>query len=211
MSGMARFADRAHAGRELGHLVRTRGTEPGAIVLALPRGGVPVAVEVAAVLEAPLDVLIVRKLRVPRQPELAFGAVASGDVRWLNADVAAGIAPDVIEHRTAEEQLEVRERESRYRGGRPPLDVHGRTAVLVDDGIATGATVHAAVEATRLLGAERVIVAAPIAPPSAVRELEQVADRVDILEIRSGFGAVSVLYDDFRQVPDETVAALIAD
>ena len=211
MSGMARFADRAHAGRELGQLVRERGTAPGAIVLGLPRGGVPVGVEVAAVLEAPLDVLIVRKLRVPRQPELAFGAVASGGVRWLNDDVARRVARDVIEDRTAQEQAEVRDRETRYRGARPPLDIRGRMAVLVDDGIATGATVHAAVEAARLLGAEHVVVAAPIAPPSAVRTLEWVADRVDVLEIRSAFGAVSVLYDDFRQVADEMVAALIGD
>ena len=209
MPGMARFADRAAAGRELGELVRSRGIDGAAVVLALPRGGVPVAVEVAAALGAPLDVLVVRKLRVPGQPELAFCAVASGGVRWLNDEVVGHVAPEAIEVRTAEEQAEVDDRDQRYRRGRPPVPVAGCTVVLVDDGIATGATVHASVEAARLLGATQVIVAAPIAPPSAVRALERVADRVDVVDVLRGFGAVSVVYGDFRQVPDETVAELL--
>jgi putative phosphoribosyl transferase len=205
---MARFADRTAAGLELGRLVRERGVDGGAVVLALPRGGVPVAVPVAAELGAPLDVLVVRKLRTPGHAELAFGAVATGGVRWLQRDLPR-IDPDLIEAITAQELAEVGDREQRYRPDRAPIDVTGRTVVLVDDGIATGSTVRAAVESARLLGAARVIVAAPIAPPDAVAALETVADRVDIVEIRRGFGAVSVLYDDFAQVPDQTVARML--
>jgi putative phosphoribosyl transferase len=204
-SAMARFADRAAAGIELGRLVRERGVGPSAVVLALPRGGVPVAVPVAARLHAPLDVLVVRKLRVPRHPELAFGAVASGGVRWLNPDLPVDQAE--VDRQTEAERREISDRERRYRPNRAQLDVTDRPVVLVDDGIATGATVRAAVESARLLGAARVIVAVPIAPPDAVAALEQVADRVDAVEIRAGFGAVSVLYDDFAQVPDEAVVA----
>jgi putative phosphoribosyl transferase len=206
---MARFANRTAAGHELGRLVHDRGVEPDALVLALPRGGVPVGVAVAAELGAPLDVLVVRKLRTPRQLELAFGAVASGGVRWLQPG-RSELDPEVIEAITSRERAEVVAREQRYRRGRGPLDVTGRTVVIVDDGIATGSTVRAAVESARLLHAARVVVAAPIAPPDAVAALERSADRVDIVEIRRGFGAVSVLYDDFAQVRDETVAELLA-
>jgi putative phosphoribosyl transferase len=207
---MARFADRTAAGVELGRLVALRGVEGSAVVLALPRGGVPVAVPVAAELGAPLDVLVVRKLRTPGQPELAFGAVASGGVRWLHTE-RRHLDPATIERLTAQERAEIDERESRYRPGREPIEITGRTAVLVDDGIATGATVRAAVEAARLRGAARVIVAAPVAPPDAVALLERVADRVDVVEVRRGFGAVSMLYDDFREVPDDAVAGMLAD
>lgn len=205
---MARFADRAAAGRELAHLVRDRGVDDDTIVLALPRGGVPVAVEVAHGLQAPLDVLVVRKLSTPGHPELAFGAVSSGGVHWLGPG-RDGIDPGQVEDITAAQHREVAERERRYRPGREDLQIEGRLAVLVDDGIATGASVRAAVESARLLRARRVIVAAPIAHPDAVRGLERVADRVDVVEIRRGFGAVSVLYDDFRQVSEETVLALL--
>jgi putative phosphoribosyl transferase len=205
---MARFADRTAAGTELAQLVRTRGTSGDVIVLALPRGGMPVAVPVADELGAPLDVLVVRKLRTPGHDELAFGAVASGGVRWLLPQ-HRHVDPETIEAITAHERNEVEDRERRYRPGRAPLDVAGRTVVLVDDGIATGSTVRAAVESARLLGAVQVIVAAPIAPPDAVAELERVADRVDVVEVQRSFGAVSVLYDDFGQVPDDVVAQLL--
>jgi len=208
LGGMARFADRAAAGRELGELVRRAGVDDDAVVLALPRGGVPVAVEVARALHAPLDVLVVRKLRTPGHRELAFGAVASGGVRWLH-EGHDQIDPEEIARVTAVEQREVHDCERRYRPDHDRTSVGGRTVILVDDGIATGSTVRAAVESARLLHARRVIVAVPIAPPDAVAELERVADRVDVVEIRRGFGAVSVLYDNFRQVPDETVAQLL--
>ncbi len=208
LMSMARFADRAAAGAELGRLVRRLGADDGALVLALPRGGVPVAVPIAAELNAPLDVLVVRKLRTPGHAELAFGAVASGGVRWLLPE-RVPVDDATLERITAAERAEVEDRERRYRSGRPPLDVTGRMVVLVDDGIATGSTVRAAVESARLLGARRVVVAAPIASPDAVAGLERVADRVDVVEVRRGFGAVSVLYDDFAQVPDETVTELL--
>jgi putative phosphoribosyl transferase len=203
---MARFPDRTTAGREVARLVAQRGVDQPAVVLALPRGGVPVALEVARTIDAPLDVLVVRKLRTPGHPELAFGAVASGGVCWI----------DPAAHRRDEQEIayqmdQVRDREQRYRPpGFQPVDLQGRTVVLVDDGIATGATVQAAVESARLLKAAKVIVAAPIAPPGAVRMLARSADRVDVVEILPGFGAVSVLYDDFREVPDSEVVATLA-
>lgn len=206
---MARFHDRAHAGREVARLVAARGVSEPAVVLALPRGGVPIAVPVAAELGAPLDVLVVRKLRTPGRQELAFGAVAGGGVCWRNPDVR--VPESVAQQLIAEQSAQVRALESRYRPpGFPPVPVAGRTAVLVDDGIATGATVAAAVESARALGAREVIVAAPVAPPDAVALLERRADRVDVVDVRSAFGAVSVVYDDFREVPDDSVAAALA-
>jgi predicted phosphoribosyltransferase len=205
---MARFADRAAAGAEVAELVTERGVSGDPIVLALPRGGVPVAVPVADALHGELDVLVVRKLRTPGQDELAFGAVASGGVRWLGP-YAGSLDEEVVARLTARERAEVAERERRYRPGLPPLDLNGRSAVLVDDGIATGSTVHAAVESARLLGAAEIVVATPVAPPDAVARLATIADRVDAVEVRRGFGAVSVLYDDFAQVDDDTVTGLL--
>lgn len=203
-----RFADRAVAGAELGRLVAARGVGSDPLVLALPRGGVPVALPVADALGADLDVLVVRKLRTPGHEELAFGAVASGGVRWL-APYADRVAADVVARLTVLERAEVEDRERRYRPGRSPLDLSGRWVVLVDDGIATGSTVHAAVESARVLGAAAVVVATPIAPPDAVARLGAVADRVDAVEVRRGFGAVSVLYRDFAQIPDDVVTDLL--
>jgi predicted phosphoribosyltransferase len=205
---MVRFADRAVAGAELGRLVAARGVGSDPLVLALPRGGVPVALPVADALGADLDVLVVRKLRTPGHEELAFGAVASGGVRWL-APYADRVAADVVARLTVLERAEVEDRERRYRPGRSPLDLSGRWVVLVDDGIATGSTVHAAVESARVLGAAAVVVATPIAPPDAVARLGAVADRVDAVEVRRGFGAVSVLYRDFAQIPDDVVTDLL--
>lgn len=206
---MARFANRAAAGSELGRLVADNGAGDAPIVLALPRGGLPVAMPVADAIGADLDVLIVRKLRTPGQDEVALGAVASGGVCWL-APHANRVDPAVLARLEAAERDEVVQREQRYRSGRPQLSLAGRTAVIVDDGIATGSTMHAAVEAARLLHAARVVVAVPIATPRAVELLATVADRVDAVEVRSGFGAVSVLYDDFAQVPDDDAVHLLS-
>lgn len=205
---MARFRDRSDAGRHLADLVVARGVIGRPVVLALPRGGAPVAVELAARLDAALDVLLVRKLRTPGHPELACGAVASGGVHWLNPDVP--LPTRVTDTLIAREADEIRTLESRYR---PPgfvsPSVAGATAILVDDGIATGSTALAAARSARLLGAATVIVAAPIAPPAAVRRLEAVADRVDIVDVRSNFGAVSTVYDDFHEVPDVAVRRML--
>jgi predicted phosphoribosyltransferase len=209
MGIMSRFRDRADAGRELAELVASRGTRHDAVVLGLPRGGVPVAVAVADALNAPLDVLVVRKLRTPGRSELAFGAVASGGVRWLSPDSAVPLS--VVDQLSREEAANVRDLESRYRPtGFVSPELAGRSVVLVDDGIATGSTARAAAAAARRLGAAEVIIATPIAPPHAVRSLEATADRVDAVEVRRNFGAVSVLYDDFAQIPDEYVAAALA-
>jgi putative phosphoribosyl transferase len=207
----ARFADRTSAGAELGQLVAERGVAPDTVVLGLPRGGVPVAAGVAQAIGAPLDMLVVAKLRVPSQPELAFGAVASGGVRWLNDDVvsAARLPPDLVDRLTAAELEAVAERERRLRPGRVQIPVAGRSVVLVDDGMATGATMRAAVEAARLLGAAGIIVASPLATPAVVASFDRVADRADVLEIRAAFGAVSVLYGRFPQVGEDEVARLL--
>jgi putative phosphoribosyl transferase len=208
----ARFANRASAGAELGRLVLDRGIDADAVVLGLPRGGVPVAAAVADVLHAPLDVLVVAKLGVPSQPELAFGAVASGDVRWLNDEVvtAARLPAPVVEQLSAIARAAVHDRARRLRADRNPVSVTDRSMVLVDDGIATGATMRVAVEAARLLGAGRVIVAAPVATPDVVIGLSRIADRVDVLEISARFGAVSLFYDDFRQTTEAEVALLLS-
>jgi predicted phosphoribosyltransferase len=206
-----RFADRAAAGRDLGaELARTYRGVP-CVVLALPRGGVPVAAEVAAALDAPWDVFVVRKLGVPGHPELAFGAVASGGARVLNHDVVAraGLRPAEVEAIAATELEALGARERRYRRAGPLPPVAGRTAVLVDDGIATGASARAAIGGVRALRPDRVVVAAPVAPPQTVRYLSRVADAVVVLAAPRDFRAVGRYYADFRQIGDEDVAALL--
>ncbi len=181
------------------------------VALGLPRGGIPVAAAVAAVLDAPLDMFAVRKLGVPGYPELALGAVATGGVRVLNDDVLASV-PDVDAHDIAEitdrELGELRRRESAYRGERPPLDLAGRTAVLIDDGIATGATMRAAVRSAHTQ-AKAVIVAAPVASWQSVAQLEEEADDVVVVYVPRRFGSVGAHYADFRQVSDDEVRALL--
>lgn len=184
---------------------------PDAVVLGLPRGGLPVAVEVSAALGAPLDVFCVRKLGVPGYPELALGAVATGGVRVLNDDVLASV-PDVdaeaVDAITDRELAELRRRETAYRGNRPPLDLAHRTAILVDDGLATGATMRAAVRAARHHAA-RVVVAAPVSSWQAASRLETEADEVVVVHVPKRLGAVGAYYDDFRQVSDDEVRALL--
>jgi len=181
------------------------------VALGLPRGGIPVAAAVAAVLDAPLDMFAVRKLGVPGYPELALGAVATGGVRVLNDDVLASV-PDVDAHDIAEitdrELRELRRRESAYRGERPPLDLAGRTAVLIDDGIATGATMRAAVRSAHTQ-AKSVIVAAPVASWQSVAQLEQEADDLVVVYVPRRFGSVGAHYADFRQVTDDEVRAFL--
>jgi predicted phosphoribosyltransferase len=186
---------------------------PDGVVLALPRGGVPVAYEVARALGLPLEVFVVRKLGVPNHEELALGAIASGGVRVLNRQVIASLAisDEVVEAVTAEELDELARREHLYRDARPPLDLRGRTVLLIDDGLATGSTMRAAVAAAREHGAARIVVAVPVAPPDTCATLAGEADEV-ICPLRPrDFNAVGEWYDDFAQTTDEEVRALLAE
>jgi putative phosphoribosyl transferase len=206
------FRDRVDAGRQLAELLsRYRAEHP--VVLALPRGGVPVAAEVADALGAPLDVLVVRKLGYPWQPELGMGAIAEGGVTVLNTDLIERIGADDDTIRSVQdrERVELERRVRRYRGDRPPLPVDGRTVILVDDGIATGSTAHAAIDVLKHRGAARVVLAAPVAPPEAVEDLRHVADEVVTVRTPRHFMAIGQFYDDFTQTGDEEVARLLAD
>jgi putative phosphoribosyl transferase len=205
------FADRTAAGQALARALARYAGRDDVLVLALPRGGVPVAGEVAAALGAPLDVLIVRKLGVPWQEELAMGAVASGGARVLNEDVIAGggIRPEQIEQATREQRREIERREQAYRGDRPHPEAKGKQVILVDDGIATGATMRVAVQALRGLGAAAIVVAIPVAPPDTVALLRGEADEVVCLAMPEPFYAVGSWYADFRQVSDEEVRRLL--
>jgi putative phosphoribosyl transferase len=210
---MAGFADREDAGRALGSALLGRlAPAPATVVLALPRGGVPVGAHVAAALGAPLDVLLVRKLGVPGHEELAFGALATGGVCVLNRAVVdgAGIDQDTMRAVAAREQAELERRERRYRGDRAPLDVRAATVVVVDDGLATGATMSAAVAAVRERGAARIVAAAPVGSPDACDRLTGLADEVVCLRQPTTFRAVGAWYGDFSEVRDGDVTALLA-
>lgn len=205
------FADRREAGRELGARLAETYAGRDVLVLGLPRGGVPVAYEVAAALRAPLDVFVVRKLGAPFNPEYAIGAVATGGVTVLHRDALAmlslteaDVAPTV-----ARERAEVERRERRYRSGRPPVDLRDKTAVLVDDGIATGATMEAAVRAARALSPAAVVVAAPTAAADSVETLRAVADDVVVLSTPEPYVAVGAWYERFPQLSDEEVVELL--
>ncbi len=206
-----RFRDRAEAGRHLAQTVRRAGVGEDVAVLGLPRGGVPVAYEVADVLGAPLDVVVVRKLGVPFQPELAMGAIGEGGIRVENRDVlrAAALSEldvEAVEHR---ERAELERRAHEYRGGRDRLDLRGRCAVIVDDGIATGSSARAAARVVRAHGASRVVLAAPVASRLALAELSDVADDVLCVEAPEPFYAVGEWYRDFSQTSDAEVVDLL--
>jgi putative phosphoribosyl transferase len=202
------YRDRAHAGDVLAGALDRYAGRADVTVLGLVRGGVPVAARVAAALRVPLDVLVVRKLGVPGQPELAFGAVGPGGVRVLNPEVAGRVDPRDVEAVTAVESAELARRERRYRSGRAPLAFGGRTAILVDDGLATGASAAVAVAVARGLGAASVVLAVPVAPPESVDRLARLADEVVCPLTAARFGAVGRFYADFEQVTDEEVIAL---
>ncbi|MGA7887018.1 MAG: phosphoribosyltransferase [Acidobacteriaceae bacterium] len=207
-----RFMDRREAGRALARGLRKMPGLNGALVLALPRGGVPVGYEVARGLGLPLDVLVVRKLGVPGQEELAMGAVSGSGVLVVNPDVvrALGIGQEEIEARAAHERAEIARREALYRGGRRALDVAGRTALVVDDGLATGSTMMAAVRSLRPV-AGRVVVAVPVGSRGACEDLRRVADEVICLQTPEPFHAVGEFYEDFWQTSDAEVAELLAE
>ncbi len=208
-----RFADRTHAGQVLaGHLGDYR-HRPGTVVLGLPRGGVPVASEVANSLGAPLDVFVVRKLGVPGREELAMGAIASGGVRVLNEEVIdrLGIPDETVADVAVREEEEVRRREAAYRGERPPLPVAGRTVILVDDGLATGSTMRAAITAVRKKEPLAVVVAVPTAARPTLSALRAEADDVVAAIAPEPFAAVGHSYVDFSQTSDEEVRRLIRE
>ena len=207
----ARFRDRREAGRLLGEVLKQHAGRPGLLVLALPRGGVPVGYEVARALNAPLDVMLVRKLGVPGHEELAMGAIASGGVRILSKDVVStlGIADREIAAVAAVEEEELARREKAYRGDRSPPDMKGRTVILVDDGLATGSTMRAAAAALRAQGVERLIVAVPVAPPETCEALRSEVDEVVCALEPEPFLAVGLWYEDFSQTTDEEVRELL--
>jgi putative phosphoribosyl transferase len=206
-----RFADRRSAGRSLATQLETYARRSDVVVLGLPRGGVPVAFEVARALDAPLDVFVVRKLGVPFQPELAMGAIASGGVRVLNDEIVAmaGITPAMVARAVATEEPELARRERLYRSGRAPLALTGRIVILVDDGLATGSTMRAAVEAVKRLKPARVIVAIPVAAAESCRALAQVVDDLICLQTPEPFSAVGLWYEDFSQTTDDEVRDLL--
>jgi putative phosphoribosyl transferase len=206
-----RFHDRREAGRLVAEcLVRYAGRDD-VVVLAVPRGGVPVGYEVARALRAPLDVFVVRKLGVPEHEELALGAVASGGTSVLNAEVvaAAGLSVEEVEAVAGRERAEVERRERAYRGGRPAPDIGGKVAILVDDGLATGATMRAAALAVRKLGPKRVVVAVPVGADGTCDEFRADVDEVVCAFTPRSFHAVGLWYENFEQTSDEEVQALL--
>ena len=206
------FQDRFEAGRLLASRLSQFANRNDVIVLGLPRGGVPVAFEVARILKSPLDVFVVRKLGVPGEEELAMGAIASSGIRVVNRNVvdALGIKNDQIERVAAEQQTELERREREYRDGRPMLEVRGRTAILVDDGLATGSSMRSAVAALRKRDPAQIVVAIPVAAPSVYQELKSEADQVVCVATPEHFVAVGQWYLDFRQTGDEQVRELLA-
>jgi putative phosphoribosyl transferase len=206
-----RFRDRTEAGQLLASRLAAYAHRADVLVLALPRGGVPVAFEVARALHAPLDVLIVRKLGVPGHSELALGAIASGGTRVLNEEVvrSLGIPESVISQVTVREQREMERRERLYRGERPAYVVRGHTTILVDDGMATGATMRAAVSAVRQQQPTHVVVAIPVAAPATCAELAALVDELVCVSRPEAFLAVGLWYDHFTQTTDEEVRDLL--
>ncbi len=212
MRTLPRFSDRVAAGIELAGRLDHHARRADTLVLGLPRGGVPVAAEVARALDAPLDAFMVAKIGLPGRVELAVGALASGGVRVLNERVirAAGIGPEELEELAVRAGAKLADRDRRYRGGRPPPAVADRAAILVDDGLATGATMRAAITALRALGAAGVVVAVPVAPPSTCAALAPLVDELVCVFTPDPFVAVGAWYEDFSPTGDDEVQRLLA-
>jgi putative phosphoribosyl transferase len=206
------FADRHHAGKSLAERLKEFTGRIDVVVLALPRGGVPVAYEVASALRAPLDVFVVRKLGVPGHEELAMGAIASGDVRVLNQDVLDWyrLSEADVDAVSRHEKGELERREQLYRGSRPLTPIEGRTVILIDDGLATGSTMRAAVEAVRRLNPTRIVVAVPVGAQDTCDQLGHIADEAICLMTPASFSAVGQWYLDFSQTTDDEVRQLLA-
>jgi putative phosphoribosyl transferase len=209
---MRLFHDRADAGRQLAERLHSYANRKDVVVLGLPRGGVPVAYEVASRLSAPLDVFLVRKLGVPGHIELAMGAIAAGGVEVVNQDLIAElrIAPATVAEVAAKERIELDRRERVFRGSRPLIDVSGKTAILIDDGLATGATMEAAVTALRKLGPAEIVVAVPLGARETCERFTHLADRLVCLATPAPFDAVGLWYEDFSQTTDEEVQELLS-
>ena len=207
----ARFQNREEAGRILAAKLMIYANRPDTLILALPRGGVPIGYEIARALNLPLDVMIVRKLGVPGHEELAMGAIASGGVRVLNRSVIESlrIPPDSLEAVEKREALELMRREATYRGNRHPLSLKEKTVILVDDGVATGSTMRVAISALREQRVGRIIVATPVAPPTVRWEMEALVEDFVALVMPEDFFGVGQWYDDFTQVSDDTVYELL--
>ena len=207
----ARFQNREEAGRILAAKLMLYANRPDTLILALPRGGVPIGYEIARALNLPLDVIIVRKLGVPGHEELAMGAIASGGVRVLNRSVIESlrIPPDSLEAVEKREALELMRREATYRGNRQPASVKGKTVILVDDGVATGSTMRVAISALREQHAGRIIVATPVAPPTVRWEMEALVEDFVALVMPEDFFGVGQWFEDFTQVSDDTVYELL--
>jgi putative phosphoribosyl transferase len=207
---MSRFADRRDAGRKLAEVVRALAVGD-AVVLGLPRGGVPVAAEVARAIDAPLDVLVVRKLGLPQRPEVAMGAIGEDGAEVVNEDVVGmgRVAPDEFAAVERRERAALEARARRFRGDRRPVSIAGRTVLIVDDGVATGATARVACRVARARGASRIVLAVPVASPRALASLPE-ADETVCLEAPAGFMSVGMHYLDFRQTSDDEVTAILA-
>jgi predicted phosphoribosyltransferase len=207
-----RFLNRRHAGHLLAQKLARYRHEPSGIVVALPRGGVPVGHEVAAMLGLPLDILLVRKLGLPGHEEFAMGAIAAGGIRAMNPDVGnLSVAPAALEAVVRREQQELTRRELLYRGAKPPLDLNDRTVILVDDGLATGSSMRAALAVVRRQNPKRIVVAVPVGAPDVCETLRAMADDLVCVATPSPLRAVSIWYDSFEQVSDDEVRHLLAD
>jgi putative phosphoribosyl transferase len=206
------FLDRYDAGRRLAEALSSYAGQPDLLILALPRGGVPVAYEMARALHAPLDVFLVRKLGFPGHPELAMGAIATGGVRILDRQLIrmCGVPAEEIERVTEAERREMERRERLYRDGRPPPDVSGRTVILVDDGLATGSSMRAAVEALREEGAKKIVVAVPVAARDTCAAMKDEVDEIVCARTPEPFRAVGIWYADFSETTDDEVRELLS-
>lgn len=205
------FKNRMDAGKRLARLLRPYTQRPDAIVVALPRGGVPVAAEIAQALNLPLDVLVVRKLGVPHSEETAMGAITSKEFQYLNQDLIQQlkIPPTVIKQTIQREQTELQRREHAYRDALPPLDLHDRTVILVDDGLATGATIRVAITAVQAQQPQELIVAVPVAAKFICQQIGAQVDRIVCAETPEPFRAVGLWYDEFDQTTDAEVRSLL--
>jgi putative phosphoribosyl transferase len=208
---MEKIRNREEAGKNLAARLAAYTGRENVLILALPRGGVPVAEPIAKALKSPLEAFIVRKLGVPGHRELAMGAIASGGVRVMNEDVvrSLGISEEQIEKVAKEEERELARREQQYRGDRPPLELSGKTVILVDDGVATGATMRVAIKALRKGGARKLVVAVPVAPPDTCEILCREVDELVCPFRPSPFHAIGLWYEDFPQISDETVTRIL--